>query len=59
MLSQLRVRSKPRNPEDMKSVVAKAQEYVQNGEPTESIEALRSAGIYSLTVCTNILRDCD
>ena len=58
MLSQLRVKSKLRNPEDMKIVLAKAQKHTQYGEAAEAIKVLRSAGIYSLPVCTNILRNC-
>lgn len=59
MLSTLRVKSKLRNPEDMKLVVAKAQKHVRCGEAAEAIKVLRSSGIYSLPVCTNLLRDCD
>ena len=58
MLSQLHVKSKLRNPEDMKIVVAKAQKHIQYGEEAEAIKVLRSAGIYSLPVCTNISMYC-
>lgn len=59
MLSDLRVKSKLRNPEDMKIVVAKAQKHIQCGEAAEAIKVLRSSGIYSLPVCTTLFRDCD